>query len=113
MNLEDIYYFFEHRPPKFINCEVAVCYVLHSLLQRDCYATELVERLGEQCPALAVSEPILYQATRFLEQEGWVARYTQSIEGRGRPRQMFRLVPKVRVQAQELAQLWERFVTCH
>lgn len=110
MKLEDVYHFFEHQPTKFINSEVAVCYVLHSLLQKDCYAAELVQRLGKQYPALAVSEAVLYQALKFLEREAWIIRYPHNLEGRGRPRQMFRLVCEARTKAQELARLWERFV---
>lgn len=111
MKLKDIYHFFEHQPTRFINPEVAVCYVLHSLLQKDCYGAELVQRLGEQYPVLAVSEPVLHQAIRFLEREGWIVRYPQSLDGCGRPRQMFRLLPAACTKAQELAQLWEQFVT--
>lgn len=110
MTPEDIHQFFETGAPKFIPAEAAVAYVLHTLLQGDTYGTELKQQLTKQHPNLNVSDTVLYEALRFLEQEQFVVRYTKELESRGRPRQMFRLVPAVRTQAQELAQLWERFV---
>lgn len=67
-------------------------------------------QLAQQHPSLHISDMALYKALQFLEQEQFIVRYTQQLEGRGRPRQMFQLVPAVRPQAQELAQLWEGFV---
>ncbi|MBL1176904.1 PadR family transcriptional regulator [Pantanalinema sp. GBBB05] len=111
MTPEDINRFFEARAPKFIPAEAAVGYILHALLQRDTYGTELSQQLTKQHPHLNVSDAVLYKALQFLERKQFIGRYKKELEGRGRPRQMFRLAPAVRTQAQELAQLWEQFVT--
>lgn len=113
MTPEDIYQFFEAGASKFLTAEAAVGYILHTLLQRDTYGTELKQQLTQQHPSLNVSDTVIYEALRFLEHEQFIVRYTKQLEGRGRPRQMFRLVPAVRPQAQELAQLWEGFVARH
>lgn len=111
MIFDDIYAFFESPPPVFLNAEAATCYALHALLQGDTYAAQLVQNLEQNDSRFRISECVLYQAIEFLEQEKLIIRYEQKLKTAGRPRQMFQLVPEARSQAQELAQLWEQFVT--
>jgi DNA-binding PadR family transcriptional regulator len=113
MEIEDIYKFFENRSPTFLNAEVTVCYILHTLLQGDSYGTELIQRLRQQHPTLSVSDTVLYDALKFLEQEEFLTKYVGKLEGRGRPRQMLQLAPEFRAKAQEFANLWENFVAHH
>ncbi|MBL1176656.1 PadR family transcriptional regulator [Pantanalinema sp. GBBB05] len=111
MQLEDIYTFFETRSPIFLNPEVTVCYILHTLLQNDVHGTELIQHLEQHHPSLRVSDVVLYLALKFLEREELIVRYVEPMEEQNQPRQMFRLVPEACTRAQDLAQLWERFVT--
>ncbi|NER79373.1 MAG: helix-turn-helix transcriptional regulator [Leptolyngbya sp. SIO1D8] len=106
MKFEDIYQFFEDPPPIYLNKELAVCYVLAVLLQQDSYGTELIQKLAETYPDYRLSDTVLYSALKFLEDQKTIDGYWKKVEGRGRPRRMYRLNPDWRMQAEELAELW-------
>lgn len=109
MRFEDIYAFFENLPPTYLNAEQAVCYILSVLVKEESYGTELILRLEQECPIFRISDPVLYAALNFLEEEQFITSFWQKLPGRGRPRRMLRLCPEVVEQAQELAQLWTSF----
>jgi DNA-binding PadR family transcriptional regulator len=111
MQLEDIYTFFAARSSIVLNPEVTVCYILHTLLQKDSCGTDLIQQLEQQYPRLNVSHPVLYVALKFLEREELIVRCVEPLDGQNQSRQMFRLVSEARPKAQALAQLWEQFVT--
>jgi DNA-binding PadR family transcriptional regulator len=110
MKFEDIYQFFEDPPPIYLNKELAVCYVLAILLQQDSYGTELIQRLSEQFAHYRLSDTVLYGALKFLEDENAIDGYWKKVEGRGRPRRMYRLNPDWRLQAEELAEFWKTYM---
>jgi DNA-binding PadR family transcriptional regulator len=110
MKFEDIYQFFEDPPPIYLNKELAVCYVLAVLLQQDSYGTELIQRLSEQFAHYRLSDTVLYGALKFLEDENAIDGYWKKVEGRGRPRRMYRLNPDWRLQAEELAEFWKTYM---
>ncbi|MBV9388197.1 MAG: helix-turn-helix transcriptional regulator [Chroococcidiopsidaceae cyanobacterium CP_BM_ER_R8_30] len=110
MKLEDIYNYFQNPPPIFIGPEPAVCYLFSILLQRDTYATELISHLETAYPNLQLSDTVLYTVIRFLERERAITDYWQRVEGRGRPRRMYKLVPQWQTRATELAELWQNYV---
>ncbi|MEM9003136.1 MAG: PadR family transcriptional regulator [Cyanobacteria bacterium P01_F01_bin.86] len=106
MKFEDIYQFFEDPPPIYLNKELAVCYVLAVLLQQDSYGTELIHQLAETYADYRLSDTVLYSALKFLEDQKAIDGYWKKVEGRGRPRRMYRLNPDWRMQAEELAEMW-------
>jgi len=110
MKPEDIYNFFQNPPPTFIGPEPAVGYVLSVLSQKDTYATELILNLETAYPNLQLSDTVLYTAIRFLEGEQAITGYWQRVEGRGRPRRMYKLSPQWQAQAIELSGFWQNFV---
>ncbi len=110
MKFEDIYQFFEDPPPIYLNKELAVCYVLAILLQQDSYGTELIQKLAETYADYRLSDTVLYSALKFLEDQNAIDGYWKKVEGRGRPRRMYRLNPDWRMQAEELAELWRTYM---
>lgn len=110
MKFEDIYQFFEDPPPIYLNKELAVCYVLSILLQQDSYGTELIQKLAETYADYRLSDTVLYSALKFLEDQKAIDGYWKKVEGRGRPRRMYRLNPDWRLQAEELAELWVNYM---
>lgn len=110
MKFQDIYQFFEDPPPIYLNKELAVCYVLSVLLQQDSYGTELIQKLSEAFADYRLSDTVLYSALKFLEDQQAIDGYWKKVEGRGRPRRMYRLNPDWRMQAEELAELWQRYM---
>ncbi|MFB6277782.1 MAG: PadR family transcriptional regulator [Halothece sp.] len=110
MKFEDIYQFFENPPPTYLNRELAVCYVLDILLQGESYGTELIEQLTENYPKYRLSDTVLYSALKFLEQSGMIKGYWRKLQGRGRPRKMYQIVPEHQRQAEELAHLWRNYI---
>lgn len=110
MKFEDIYQFFEDPPPVYLNKELAVCYVLAVLLQRDSYGTELIQLLSDRHSDYRLSDTVLYGALKFLEDEAAIDGYWKKVEGRGRPRRMYRLNPSWRLHAEELAELWHQYM---
>lgn len=110
MKLEDIYQFFRDPPPNYLNKEVAVCYIIFILLQRESYGTELIEQLEQDYPSYRLSDTVLYSALKFLEDEGTIVGYWKKVEGRGRPRRMYQISPEWQPQAQELAEFWCQYI---
>ncbi|MCG8364062.1 MAG: PadR family transcriptional regulator [Pseudanabaenales cyanobacterium] len=110
MKFEDIYQFFEDPPPIYLNKELAVCYVLAVLIDCDSYGTELIQLLGREYPDYRLSDTVLYSALKFLEDQSAIVGYWKKVEGRGRPRRMYRLCPEYQLQARELGDLWLQYM---
>ncbi|HLP87063.1 MAG TPA: helix-turn-helix transcriptional regulator [Nostocaceae cyanobacterium] len=110
MKLEDIYKFFEDPPPLYLRQEVAVCYILYALLQRDSYGGELIEHLEIEYPRYRMSDTVFYCAINFLEAQEAVIGYWQKNDGRGRPRRMYQVCPHWQAQAEKLAYLWQQYI---
>ncbi len=111
MKFEDIYQFFQAPPPTYLNKEQAVCYILAVLLQGESYGTELIERLERDYSIYRLSDTVLYCAIKFLEETGAIAGYWRKVEGRGRPRRMYQIMPAWWNQSQELAAFWYEYTT--
>ncbi len=109
MKLEDIYQFFQHSPPTYLNQELAVCYIMSVLLQGESYGTELIQRLESEYPRYRLSDTVLYSALKFIEKEKAITGYWKKVEGRGRPRRMYQVSPEWQAQAQDLARLWHDY----
>lgn len=103
---EDIHQFFNNPPPFYLNKELAVCYVLATLLRHDSYGTELISLLEQEHPNYRLSDTVLYSALKFLEDKGTIAGYWKKVEGRGRPRRMYQIQPEWQDQAKDLSRLW-------
>ena len=110
MKFEDIYQFFEDPPPVYLNKELAVCYVLSVLTRHDSYGTELIHAIEQEYPNYRLSDTVLYSALKFLENQAAIIGYWKKVEGRGRPRRMYRLRPDWQMQARELSELWQRYM---
>ena len=110
MKFEHIYQFFQDPPPVYLNKELAVCYILSVLLRGDSYGTELVGQLEREFPIYRLSDTVLYSALKFLEDEAVITGYWKKVEGRGRPRRMYQILPEWRHQAQDLARLWHEYI---
>ncbi len=110
MKFEDIYQFFEAPPPVYLNKELAVCYVLSVLTRYDSYGTDLIHAIERDYPSYRLSDTVLYGALKFLENQVAVVGYWKKVEGRGRPRRMYRLRPDWQMKARELADLWQRYM---
>ncbi len=111
MKFDDIYQFFFNPPPIYLSKELAVCYVLSVLIKGESYGTELIQLIETDYPAYRLSDTVLYSALKFLEEELAIAGYWKKVEGRGRPRRMYRIRPDWRERAQELARLWHQYAT--
>ena len=110
MKFEDIYQFFQDPPPNYLNKELAVCYVLSVLLQGESYGTLLIQQLEREHPTYRLSDTVLYSALKFLEEENAISGYWKKVEGRGRPRRMYQILPEWRKKAQELASFWQEYM---
>jgi DNA-binding PadR family transcriptional regulator len=110
MKLEDIYHFFENPPPTYLCQELAVCYIMHLLLQSESYGTELIQRLETEYPTYRLSDTVLYSAIKFLEDQKAITGYWKKLEGRGRPRRMYQVSPEWQFKAQDLARLWQEYI---
>jgi DNA-binding PadR family transcriptional regulator len=113
MKFDDIYGFFQSPPPLHLNQELAVCYILEVLLSGDSYGTELIGRLERESATYRLSDTVLYSAIKFLETSGTIAGYWKKVEGRGRPRRMYRIEPTWIDRAQELAYFWQQYARTH
>jgi DNA-binding PadR family transcriptional regulator len=80
------------------------------LLQQDTYGTELIQKLAKDYSDYRLSDTVLYSALKFLEDQSAIDGYWKKVEGRGRPRRMYRLNPDWRMQAEELADLWVNYM---
>jgi DNA-binding PadR family transcriptional regulator len=109
MNFDDIYCFFRNPPPLYLNQELAVCYILDVLLEGDSYGTELIARLERESSTYRLSDTVLYSAVKFLEGSGTIAGYWKKVEGRGRPRRMYRIETDWITKAREFAYFWSEY----
>lgn len=109
MKIEDIYQFFQNPPATYLNQELAVCYILSVLSEGESYGTELIQRLESEYPLYRLSDTVLYNALKFIEDQHAITCYWQKVEGRGRPRRMYQINSEWRSQAQELACLWQEY----
>lgn len=110
MTFEEIYEFFDNPPPIYLNKELTVCYVLSVLLSGDSYGTELIQKLEQDYPRYRLSDTVLYNALKFLENERVIKGYWKKVEGRGRPRRMYQINPEWQDKTEDLSQLWEQYV---
>ncbi|MBW4518227.1 MAG: PadR family transcriptional regulator [Scytolyngbya sp. HA4215-MV1] len=110
MQLEDVYQFFKNPPIAYLNYELAVGYIFSVLLKKDSYGTELIQLLEVEHPNYRLSDTVLYGALNFLEGEGLITSYWKKLEGRGRPRRMYQILPQAQTNAEDLAQLWETYM---
>jgi DNA-binding PadR family transcriptional regulator len=113
MKFDDIYRFFRNPPPVYLNQELAVCYILSVLLDGDSYGTELIAGLERESATYRLSDTVLYSAIKFLEASGTIVGYWKKVEGRGRPRRMYRVQPEWEKQAEELAYFWHQYSRHH
>lgn len=111
MKLEDIYQFFQNPPPTYLSQELAVCYVLSVLLRGESYGTELIEQLESAYPLYRLSDTVLYNALKFLEDKKAITSHWQKVQGRGRPRRMYQVSPEWQEQAENLANLWQDYIS--
>lgn len=111
MKFEDIYQFFHSPPPIYLSKELAVCYVLSVLARGESYGTELIQLIESEYAAYRLSDTVLYSALKFLEEEEAIAGYWKKVEGRGRPRRMYRIRPDWRERAQDFARLWHDYAS--
>lgn len=111
MKLEDIYQFFENPPPTYLCQELTVCYILYVLLQGESYGTELIQQLEIEYPTYRLSDTVLYSAIKFLEDQKAITGYWKKLEGRGRPRRMYQVSAEWKTQAQDLAHLWQEYIS--
>lgn len=109
MKFEDIYQFFNDPPPVYLNKELSVCYILSILLQGDSYGTEMIQILEREYSAYRLSDTVLYSVLKFLESEKAVEGYWKKVEGRGRPRRMYKVSTEWLSQAEDLARLWYEY----
>jgi DNA-binding PadR family transcriptional regulator len=110
MRIEDVYQYFQNPPITYLNQELAVCYVLSVLQKGDSYGTELILLLERDNSTYRLSDTVLYGALKFLEHEEVITGYWKKLEGRGRPRRMYQIVPQAQSQAEDLARLWQRYM---
>jgi DNA-binding PadR family transcriptional regulator len=109
MKFDDIYRFFRNPPPLYLNQELAVCYILAVLMDGDSYGTELISRLEKDSDTFRLSDTVLYSAIKFLEGSGMISGYWKKVEGRGRPRRMYRIHPDWEAKAREFASFWSSY----
>ncbi|MEB3158606.1 MAG: Pex protein [Synechococcus sp.] len=108
--LADIERYFHQPPPRFLDLELAVCWVLDCLLKQDSYPSGLLQRLEREHPELRLSETVLHQALDFLDAQGMLGRYSERCPSRGRPRSMLHLHSACRSQAQKLMEPWQHWL---
>ncbi len=110
MTFDEIYRFFQNPPPIYLNKELAVCYILSVFLGGESYGSELVGRLEEEYSVYRLSDTVLYNALKFLEDKGIIKGNWKKVPGRGRPRRMYQILPQWQSQAEDLASLWYQYV---
>ncbi len=108
--LADIERYFRQPPPRFLDLELAVCWVLACLLENDSYPSGLLQRLEQDHPELRLSETVLHQALDFLDSQGMLNHYSKRCPSRGRPRRMLHLHSEARKQAQDLMKPWRQWL---
>jgi len=111
--LADIERYFHQPPPRFLDLELAVCWVLDCLLRQDNYPSGLLQRLQHEHPELRLSETVLHQALAFLDGQGMLGHYSKRCPSRGRPRSMLHLQHEAREPAERLMTPWRRWLVDH
>jgi DNA-binding PadR family transcriptional regulator len=109
MKFDDIYRFFKNPPPLYLNQELAVCYILSVLMDGDSYGTELISRLEKDSETFRLSDTVLYSAIKFLEGSEMISGYWKKVEGRGRPRRMYKIHLGWQEKAREFASFWSSY----
>jgi DNA-binding PadR family transcriptional regulator len=111
MKFQDIYQFFQDPPPIFLEKEVAVCYVLATLLKKgNSYGVELMSYIETAYPLYRLSDTLLYSALKFLEDEEILDCYWQKRKRRGRPRRMYQIKEDKIELAKQIARLWYKYL---
>jgi DNA-binding PadR family transcriptional regulator len=110
MTFDTIYQFFEAPQLRYLNKELAACYVMSVLSQQDSYGTELIQLLETQFPSHRLSDTVLYTVLQFLEGENVIQAYWKKVEKRGRPRRMYHIREDAMAQARSLTQLWRDYI---
>jgi DNA-binding PadR family transcriptional regulator len=111
MKFKDIYQFFQDPPPIYLEKEVAVCYVLATLLKkRNSYGVELISYIETAYPLYRLSDTLLYSALKFLEDEEILDFYWQKMDRRGRPRRMYQIKEDKIELAKQVARLWYKYL---
>jgi DNA-binding PadR family transcriptional regulator len=111
MKFKDIYQFFQDPPPIYLEKEVAVCYVLATLLKkRSSYGVELISHIETEYPLYRLSDTLLYSALKFLEDEEILDCYWQKMDGRGRPRRMYQIKEGKIELAKQVARFWYKYL---
>lgn len=114
MNFQDIHQYFSDPPPVYLSKEVAVCYILSVLVNEgNSYGTALIQSIEHHNPLYRLSDTVLYSALNFLEDENVIQGYWQKVEGRGRPRRMYQVIPEKLDQAKTLSRLWFQYLGEH
>lgn len=108
--LADIENYFQQPPPRFLDLELAVCWVLDCLLHHDSYPSGLLQQLEKDHPQLRLSETVLHQALDFLDRQEMLTHYSERCPSRGRPRRMLHLHENARGQAQSLMPAWHQWL---
>lgn len=109
MKLQDIYRYFEEPKVSFLNNEMAVCYIVYVLVEfGDSFGLALRQHLEDEYAGYKLSDTVLVNALKFLEQKGVIESYWLNTEGRGRPRCMYQVKPRKRNLARQLAELWQK-----
>ena len=96
--------------PTFLTVELAVCYVLHVLLETDAHRTELRQRVESDYPGYKLSKTIFYRAMRVLERKQLIVKYWDR-NRRGLPDQTLKVHPYRLAKAEELARRWQAHVS--
>jgi hypothetical protein len=114
--LLDAYKFFLLPSPIYLNTEMGIAYIVHSLLVNgDSYAHKLMEDLAET-ETLRISDTVITKALDILVGSGMVKTYDQKAQGReagdgrGRPRNMMAVSMDYIYAAYELLEYWEDFL---
>jgi DNA-binding PadR family transcriptional regulator len=111
MKFQDIYRFFQDPPPVYLEKEVAVCYILATLLKKgSSYGTELIGHVETEYPLYRLSDTLLYASLKFLEDEEMLDCYWQKMESRGRPRRMYSIKESKVDLAKQFARLWYHYL---
>jgi DNA-binding PadR family transcriptional regulator len=89
--------------------ELATVYVLSVLNKKDSYAWEMEQELIERT-IFRVSSTVLSKVLEDLSSDRVVNTYIRKLEGRGRPKIMYKLSSEWYIHAIALVRYWEEFV---
>lgn len=114
MNFQDVFEYFQNPPPIYLPREVAVCCILTILIDNgESYSSDLMQYIKTEYSPYRLSDTVLYNALKFLMNEGIITSYWKNFPGRGRPRRML-IIPLTRLdEASQLSKLWLAFLEKH